>query len=248
MWFILVGVRSDAGTSTRTAYRSASSERRRAAIAATGLATIAACLGWAANHARGTGAEVVAVLAIGAAACAACAALACRRAAAGDAERWLRAANGEAATSAQLDRLSDCRWFVRHDLAIPGSHANIDHLVIGPSGVWVIDTKTTRAEVRARWRTVHFGTRRLDAGSVRWEAEVVGDRLGVLARPLIVVHGGLQTRRARCGAVRVVPPSRVVHHLRWKRPRLDRNQIAELADQAERVFRPWSMVAKAGQQ
>jgi Nuclease-related domain len=30
---------------------------------------------------------------------------------------------------------------VLHDLAVPGSHANIDHLAIGPGGVFVIDSK-----------------------------------------------------------------------------------------------------------
>jgi hypothetical protein len=28
-----------------------------------------------------------------------------------------------------------------HDLAVPGSPANVDHLVIGPSGVFVVDSK-----------------------------------------------------------------------------------------------------------
>jgi hypothetical protein len=243
MWFILVGVRSDAGTSARTAYRSARSERRRAATATAGLLAIAAFLGWAAGQARGTAAEVLALLAVGAAAWAGLVWWRCRPA---DPERWLRAAAGEAATATELDRLNHRRWFVRHDVAIPGSRANVDHLAIGPSGVWVIDTKTTRAEVRARWGRVRFGNRCLDPAPVRWEAEVVGDRLGVRARPLIVVHGGMPRRRARSGTVRVLPPSRVVHHLRWRRHRLDRTQVAELAERAERVFLPWNTVARVG--
>jgi Nuclease-related domain len=32
-------------------------------------------------------------------------------------------------------------WAVLHDLAVPRSRANIDHLVIGPGGVFVIDSK-----------------------------------------------------------------------------------------------------------
>jgi hypothetical protein len=39
------------------------------------------------------------------------------------------------------------RLGVLHDLAIPGSAANIDHLVIGPGGVVVIDTKQYRGRL-----------------------------------------------------------------------------------------------------
>jgi hypothetical protein len=35
-------------------------------------------------------------------------------------------------------------WVVLHDLAIPGSRTNLDHLVIGPGGVFVIDSKQYR--------------------------------------------------------------------------------------------------------
>jgi hypothetical protein len=40
-------------------------------------------------------------------------------------------------------------WAVLHDLAIPGIQANIDHLVIGPGGVVVIDTKGPAGDPRA---------------------------------------------------------------------------------------------------
>src|SRR5947209_146921 len=78
---------------------------------------------------------------------------------------------------ARLERLPRRRWAVWHDLPVPGSRANIDHLVVGPTGVWVVDTKTTRAEVRSGWRSVRLGDRRLDVAPTRWEAEVVADRL-----------------------------------------------------------------------
>jgi hypothetical protein len=37
-----------------------------------------------------------------------------------------------------------------HDRALPGSRANIDHLVVGPAGVFLIDTKRYRARVECR--------------------------------------------------------------------------------------------------
>jgi len=154
-----------------------------------------------------------------------------------DPERWRRGAAGEVATARLLDGLPGRRWVVLHDLRIPGSRANLDHLVIGPTGVWVIDTKTTRAPVRAGWRRVRFGDRPLDPGPTMWEAQVVADRLGTRVRPVIAVHGtDLRRRGGRCGQVRVLSATRLVHHLRRGRRRLDRHRIAALAERSGKIF------------
>jgi hypothetical protein len=58
-----------------------------------------------------------------------------------DAVAWRRGAAGERRTARLLDPLERHGWAVLHDLAVPGSPANIDHLVIGPGGVFVIDSK-----------------------------------------------------------------------------------------------------------
>ena len=41
---------------------------------------------------------------------------------------------------------------VLHDRRIPGSRANIDHLVISPAGVFVIDAKNYKGRVERRVR------------------------------------------------------------------------------------------------
>jgi hypothetical protein len=43
-----------------------------------------------------------------------------------DAVAWRRGAAGEQRTARQLDRLTDRGWVIFHDLAVPGSRANID--------------------------------------------------------------------------------------------------------------------------
>lgn len=231
MWFILRVVRTVAGTSAFEGYRRARSQRRR------GLAIGLVMMGMAAAFAsegfrRGIHAGWWLVT-VGAA-CLLCAWVVRPRP---DPERWLRGAAGEVATAAMLDELSPRRWAIRHDLRVPGSRANIDHLVIGPSGVWVVDTKTSRAPVRARWGTVRCGDRRLDAGPAKWEAEVVADRLGVEAQALIVVHGdGLRRRGGRSSGVRVVPAAGLLPRLRRGRRRLDRAQVSAVADRAATVF------------
>ncbi len=152
-----------------------------------------------------------------------------------DPDRWRRGAAGEEATAAVLDRLSPRRWAVLHDRRVPGSRANVDHLVIGRRGVWVLDSKAYRVPVRAGWRSVRVGEHRLDTGPVSWEASVVADRLGVDVRPLVVVHGvGLPRRGRRCDGVLVLPAETLISHLRRGRRtgRLDRETVSELAELA----------------
>ena len=50
------------------------------------------------------------------------------------ARSWQRGAHGERRTARLLDRLTRDGYVVFHDLAVPGSPANVDHLVIGPTG------------------------------------------------------------------------------------------------------------------
>lgn len=58
------------------------------------------------------------------------------------AELYERGADGESATAAVLDALKPHGWLVFHDVRWPGrARANIDHVAVGPGGVFVIDSK-----------------------------------------------------------------------------------------------------------
>jgi hypothetical protein len=156
-----------------------------------------------------------------------------------DPGRWLRGAAGEIATAGILERLPR-RWVVLHDRRLPGTRTNVDHLVIGPRGVWVIDSKAYRAPLRAGWRSVRAGEHRVDTGPAAWEAEIVADRLDVDVRVLVVVHGtGLPRRGRRVGGIRVIPADALLHRLRGargRRYRIGRTAVEELAEAAEQVF------------
>jgi hypothetical protein len=110
---------------------------------------------------------------------------------------WRRGARGERKTAKLLSPLERHGFTVFHDLALPGGKVNIDHLVIGPTGVWMIDSKSwhrrTVVDAEGRlWR----GRKPADQ-TVRvawWEAEQVADLfdgLGLDAgvNPVLVVHG-----------------------------------------------------------
>jgi hypothetical protein len=48
-------------------------------------------------------------------------------------------------------------FVVFHDLHVPGSPANIDHLVVGPTGVFVVDSKAYTGTLTAGGDTLWRG-------------------------------------------------------------------------------------------
>jgi hypothetical protein len=54
---------------------------------------------------------------------------------------WATGAQGEERLGQHLDKLAGDRVHLLHDRRIPGSRANIDHIVVSSSGVFVIDAK-----------------------------------------------------------------------------------------------------------
>ena len=54
---------------------------------------------------------------------------------------WKRGAIGEERLAARLNQLDSAAVATLHDRRIPGSRANIDHIAVATSGVWVIDAK-----------------------------------------------------------------------------------------------------------
>ena len=108
------------------------------------------------------------------------------------ARAWQRGAKGERHTARLLDRLGREGYVSFHDLAMPDSPANLDHLVVGPSGVFVIDSKQWTGRVHQSsdgllWHN-HY---RLDRtlATIGWQAETLGHLLGVPVAPLVCVHG-----------------------------------------------------------
>jgi Nuclease-related domain len=54
---------------------------------------------------------------------------------------WEHGAVGEERLGARLDSLASAEIAVLHDRRIPGTKANIDHIVVTKAGIWVIDAK-----------------------------------------------------------------------------------------------------------
>jgi hypothetical protein len=75
-------------------------------------------------------------------------------------EAWRQGAEGEEFTARRLDKhLRGTGVVVHHDLAVPGSRANIDHVCIGPGGVTVVDSKKYSGKVEVRRGELRIGGR-----------------------------------------------------------------------------------------
>lgn len=98
---------------------------------------------------------------------------------------WGTGAAGEEELAAILARRCP-NVIVLHDRRMPGSHANIDHLAIAPSGVYVIDAKRYKGkiEVRKPW----FGDAKLVIGR-RDQTKL----LNGLGGQVEAVHGAMGT-------------------------------------------------------
>jgi hypothetical protein len=133
------------------------------------------------------------------------------------ARAWQRSAHGEQQTARLLNRLHQDGYVVLHDLAMPDSPANVDHLVIGPSGLFVIDSKQWTGQVHQSpdglvWHN-HY---RLDRAlaTIRWQAETLGRLLGIPVAPLLCVHGAhVQGGGLRPQGVAIVPAFLLRAHL-----------------------------------
>jgi hypothetical protein len=114
-----------------------------------------------------------------------------------EAERWEAGAEGERRTARRLAELEAEGWTVLHDRALPGSRANLDHLVVSWSGVvFVVDTKRWSAydgDVAVRDGRLLHGDRDVTArlNGVRHESAAVAKALRHRFRvvPLVVVDG-----------------------------------------------------------
>ena len=160
-----------------------------------------------------------------------------------DAVAWWRGAAGEQRTARLLGPLERQGWVVLHDLAVPGSRANLDHLVIGPGGVFVVDSKRYRGRLQldpsgqlwhgrysltAVLRTVSFEADRA--------VQVLADPQVVV--PIVAVHGAqVPWGKVVTQGVPVVSARRLPSMLRTLPAVLGPERVAAVAHQARIRFR-----------
>jgi Nuclease-related domain len=155
---------------------------------------------------------------------------------------WRRGARGERRTTRALRKLVRAGWTVLHDVAVPSSRANGDHLLVGPPGVFLVDSKAwhgtiTQAVDGQAWHNGHP----LDQviATVRWEAEQVTGALGAPVLPLLCVHDTrIPWDEIYVANVPVLTPARLLAVLRSLPAHMDEVGVMLLAEHARHQLHP----------
>ena len=120
---------------------------------------------------------------------------------------WKRQAAMQRRTAAVLRPLGEEGYLVLHDITLPGWLDSLDHLVVGPTGVWVVESWRPR-------RPLPGGAAPPEtARGLRGQAEAVA---GVLAgwarvpvRPLLCLHSRWPVRSRPADGLRVAAPAQL---------------------------------------
>jgi hypothetical protein len=158
-----------------------------------------------------------------------------------EAQAWQRGAEGERHVARLLEPLVQQGWGVNHDLRVPGSKANIDHVVVGPPGIFAIDTKNYRGRLWLSGDGLLWHGRTLLAptlSATRWEADVLQARIGapdIAVVPIVAVLGAVVPYgQVTTMGVTVIPARRLPGLLRSLPPTLTPERAREVAAQINR--------------
>jgi hypothetical protein len=160
---------------------------------------------------------------------------------------WARGSEGEERVGRYLTETIGPRGVLLHDRAVPGRHANVDHIAVVPSGVWVIDTKRYRGKVELRrgWfgtspqLFVHGRNRTNLVSGALWQRQVVQEIVGHRTRVRVALcfteaEWGFFAKPFAVRDVLVTWPRRMAGALREPGTvaRRDVNALAQLLDRA----------------
>jgi len=160
----------------------------------------------------------------------------------GETAAWRRGAKGERRTARALRPLVRAGWMVLHDVAIPQSRANGDHLLIGPPGVFLVDSKAWHGRITlgadgSAWHNGHPMGGVLE--TVRWEAEQLAETIGAPVIPMLCVHDTqLPWGELYVAGIPVLTPGRLVATLRALPPHIDEVGVMLLAEHARHQLHP----------
>lgn len=144
-------------------------------------------------------------------------------------ERRDRGATGEEHVGALLDALEARGWVVIHDASL--GNGNVDHIAIGPAGVFTIETKSHPGPVRVG--RLHGAT----LAQAQAQRRVIERVAGVEVEPMIVFSRAWVDRpMARRKGVRIAPARMLVGHLQRLPERLSAQQVASVRERVERAL------------
>jgi hypothetical protein len=108
-------------------------------------------------------------------------------------------------------------YLVLHDVTLPGWLDSLEHLVVGPTGVWVIGSWQRQGRLPGT-ATVPAGIGRELQSHTHTIAEVLDGWAQVPIRPLLCVHGPWPRTLPALGDIRVTAPRRLARVVRSGSP------------------------------
>jgi len=139
-------------------------------------------------------------------------------------ERHDRGATGEEQVGGLLDGLGGKGWRVIHDASL--GNGNVDHILVGPAGVFTVETKSNPGPVRVA--RVHGATLR----QAQAQRKAIERATGVEVEPLLVYSRAWVDRPlARRKGVRVLPARMLAGYLDRRAPMLSPKQVQSAHEQ-----------------
>jgi hypothetical protein len=135
-------------------------------------------------------------------------------------ERRDRGASAEEHVGSLLEQLPASRWHVIHDASF--GRGNIDHILIGPPGLFTVETKSHPGPVRVG--RVHGATIR----QAQAQRDAIEQVVAMRVEPLLVFSRAWVDRPlARRKGVRVLPARVLIAHLRKRKEVLSHAEVDE---------------------
>lgn len=160
-------------------------------------------------------------------------------------DAWRIGAEGERRTGRHLEGLEE-EFVVLHDRRVPGYGGNLDHIVIGPTGVWAVETKSLAGRVVIDGDSLRIGGRRQDRiiDQVYRQATAIQIALGtqeggtgLTVTPVICLHRGeLPFFNKTVRGVRLASGRQLVRLLRDGDRRMSEDEVQVVAKAAARLF------------
>jgi hypothetical protein len=134
------------------------------------------------------------------------------------ADRWLRGAEGERAVGAVLAQLEDEGWRALHDISL--GRGNVDHVLVGPGGIFTIETKSHPGRI---------GIDRIDPKMLKQayaEKKLLENVTGLNVQPLLVFSRAYLVGHvpAKRQGVTILPARMLPHYFSRRRPVLEASQ------------------------
>jgi hypothetical protein len=135
-------------------------------------------------------------------------------------DRWHRGAVGEEHVGKIIDRLRDQGWLAIHDT--PTSRGNIDHILVGPAGLFTVETKSHRGRIDPD---------RIDEAMLKQafaESKAVERLTGLAVEPLLVFSQAYLMGRAvaRSRGVTILPARMLPRFLASRRQGIPAARVA----------------------